>query len=54
VIDCSRYLLLIVKQAIKKFLEDNEFAQLQKFTLNDQDWNSLEVYNEVLAVCVPL
>jgi hypothetical protein len=54
VIDCSRYLSLIIKQAIKKFLEDNKFVQLQKFTLNDQDWKMLEVYNEVLAVCVPL
>ena len=38
-------------QAITMFLENDEFKELQKFTLSDAEWEALKIFEEILEVC---
>ena len=42
--------MIIIIQAIEDITHDNEFKELQKFQLNEEDWDLLKVYQQILQV----
>ena len=41
---------LASRQGIEVLLEDPEFSELEKFTLQAADWDALEAFKEILEV----
>jgi hypothetical protein len=41
-----------ILQAIEKFLETNEFPELQKFSLGKTEWEALRAFQSILEVRV--
>ncbi|KAI0288773.1 hypothetical protein BC826DRAFT_894547, partial [Russula brevipes] len=44
----ERFLLL--REATEKFLEDEEFTDLQRFALTESDWATLEMFRSILEI----
>lgn len=42
--------LLTTSQAIRLFLQNDAFSELQKFELDDEEWKILEMYSDILGV----
>lgn len=40
----------MIVQAIKKFLQKDDFKELRKYALDDSEWNLLGLYRDILAV----
>ncbi|KAF7333764.1 HAT family dimerization domain-containing protein [Mycena venus] len=41
---------VLLREAIDEFLSDDQFADLQKYTLGDEEWNALKAFQRILAV----
>ncbi|KAF7358762.1 HAT family dimerization domain-containing protein [Mycena sanguinolenta] len=41
---------ILLREAIDKFLSDNQFQDLHKYKLNDKEWEALAVFKRILAV----
>ena len=42
--------IIVIIQAIEDITYDNEFKELQKFQLNEKDWDLLKVYHQILQL----
>ena len=58
---CKFYILLILFmltmimiQPIEDMTHDNEFKELQKFQLSEEEWDLLNVYQQILQVIIYL
>ncbi|KAF7334741.1 HAT family dimerization domain-containing protein [Mycena sanguinolenta] len=41
---------ILLREAIDRFLSDNQFQDLHKYKLNDKEWEALTVFKRILAV----
>jgi len=46
--------MLVLREAIDRFLENDDFKELRKYQLNENEWTALEVFKEILAVRIAL
>ncbi|EKM48404.1 uncharacterized protein PHACADRAFT_52497, partial [Phanerochaete carnosa HHB-10118-sp] len=50
----STYLMIdwaiLLREAIEQFLYGSEFAELRKYSMNNEEWKALEVFHEILQV----
>ena len=46
--------MLVLREAIDRFLENDDFKELRKYQLNENEWTALEVFREILAVSIAL
>ncbi|KZT28411.1 hypothetical protein NEOLEDRAFT_1035922, partial [Neolentinus lepideus HHB14362 ss-1] len=42
--------VLLLREAINRFLSNREFEELRKYQLSDVEWDTLEAYKKILAV----
>jgi len=45
---------MIMIQPIEDITHDNEFKELQKFQLSEEEWDLLNVYQQILQVIIYL
>ena len=53
---CVIMLMFAVSQAITQFLDKDlgDFAELHKYSINDDEWKLLKIYADILRVCIPI